>query len=227
MEFADLIQQGNLGLIRTIYKFDPSRSSKFSTYAFSWIKKEITRYISNYSSIIRLPERASAKRKLVFKVSEKLYQQLHRIPTENEIAVTIGSTTATKVAKLLKFDKNPKSLDEPLDESDDDVLEDIIEDPERVDELNVVDLHPLAKDIQTLAKDIQDVLNTLSSSQREVIALRFGFDGLEHTLKEVGDTLGFPEERIHKIEVAAFKYLRHPARSKILREYLDFLILLS
>ena len=214
VEFEDLIQQGNLGLILTIDKYDPSKGYKFSTYAYSWIRKEITRYISNYSGIIRLPEHVSEKRKLVYKASERLYQQLHRTPTENEMAETLGSTTANKVATLLNFDKKPKSLDEPIDESNDDVLGDFIEDPDQTDRLNVFEQHQLSK-------DIQNVLNTLSANRLEVITLRFGIHGQECTFKEVGDHLGVPWEQIRKIEDASLEYLRYPVRLKLLREYME------
>jgi RNA polymerase sigma factor (sigma-70 family) len=213
VEFADLIQQGNLGLMHSIDNYDPSRGCKFSTYAVPWIKKKIMRYIDDYSGIVRLPERVSLKKKLVKKTSERLYQQLHRTPTESDIAVTLDSTTAA-VATLLNFERIPKSLDEPVDESDDYVLEDIIEELAPIDLVNVVDQG-------FLAKVIQSVLNELPDDQRNVITLRFGFDGQERTFKEVGDTLGVPWELIRKIEFAALKSLRHSARSNLLRKYLD------
>jgi RNA polymerase primary sigma factor len=218
-EFEDLIQQGNLGLILTIDGYDPSKGYKFSTYAVFRIRKEITRYIIDNSRLIRLPDDVSEKRYLVHQARERLDQQLHRLPTAGEIAEALDLTTAAEVATILKFARKLKSTDEPVGESVDDVLGDFIEDPDQTDRLNVIEQHQLAK-------DIQDVLNMLPANQREVISLRFGFDGKPRTFKEVGDTLGVPEEQIRKIEDAAFSYLRHPARSKLLREYLDLLLLL-
>jgi RNA polymerase primary sigma factor len=182
-EFVDLLQQGNLGLISSIEKYDPSIGDRFSTYAASWIRKEITRYIFDDSNIFYFSEDKSEKRKLVYKACERLSQQLQRLPTAKEIAYTIDSTTAAEVANLLEYDIKIISCNEPVDESDDYVLEDIIEELDPIDLVNRVDL-------QSLKKDIQIVLSLLPANLREMIILRFGFDGQERTLKEIGDTLG-------------------------------------
>jgi RNA polymerase sigma factor (sigma-70 family) len=212
VEFADLIQQGNLGLILTIDGYDPSMGYKFSTYAVFRIKKEITSSISDNSSIFHFSEDKSEKRKLVYKARERLCQQLQRLPTAKEIAETLGSITASEVANLLELDIKTISCDESVDENDNDVLEDIIGDPDQTDRLKVFEQHQLSK-------DIQDVLNTLSARQREVITLRFGFDGQERTFKEIGDTLGVPWEQIRKDKDAALNLLRYSERKKLLEKY--------
>ena len=214
LPFLDLIQEGNLGLMKAAEKFEPDRGFKFSTYATWWIRQSITRAIADQARTIRIPVHMVETINRVLRTSHSMVQKLGREPTTKEIADELH-IEESKVEEVLKIAQEPVSLETPIGEEEDSHLGDFIQDDEAS--------QPSEEATYTLLREqLEEVLSTLTPREEQVLRMRFGLtDGKPHTLEEVGKEFDVTRERIRQIESKALRKLRHPSRSKKLRDFLN------
>ena len=213
MQFLDLIQEGNMGLMKAVDKFDHEKGFKFSTYATWWIRQAITRAVADQARTIRIPVHMVETINKLVRIQRQLVQELSREPSLDEVAAKMG-ISVEKVQAIKKIAQEPISLESPVGEEEDSSLGDFISDPNALNPLDFTTK-------EMLKRELNEVLTTLSDREEKVLRMRFGLlDGRQRTLEEVGKEFGVTRERIRQIEAKALRKLKHPSRSKRLKDYL-------